>query len=471
MNNINFSNIDLILIFGYLSAVLLLGFLAGRKKPEDDEAFLLAGRKLTLSGFVATLVVTWYGGILGIGEYSYQYGISTVVVFGIPFYIFSMIFGTFLAGKIREAGSITIPDRLYENFGRNTGIFGSVLIFIISSPAPYVLMVAIILQLIFGWSFIFAIIVGALLSALYVYLGGFNAVVITDKLQFLLMFGGFVLLLFFAVSEHGGLGLLFSSLPEDYLTWHGGNSFGYVFVWFFIALWTMIDPAFHQRCAAAKNPATAKKGIFISIGFWFLFDIMTITSGLYARMLLPGIDPVQAYPLLAEMILPPIAKGLFFIGILSVIMSTVDSLTLISGATIGRDLIWRLKNNLTESSTYYSKVGIFITLLSAIFIAYLIPSVIGIWYTFGSVLIPALLLPVMSTYFPRYRLNGEHTFIIMVTGFVLSLLQLTAGYMLGSLTEPMYPFSIEPIFPGLLATFLLFFLFNLKNNGEPSRSS
>ena len=471
MNNITFSGIDLFLIFSYLLVVLLLGFRAGRKRPNETEAFLLAGRQLTLPGFVATLVVTWYGGILGIGEYSYQYGISTLLVFGIPYYIFAMIFGAILAGKIREAKSITIPDRLYEHFGRNSGIFGSILIFIISSPAPYVLMVAIILQLIFGWSFGFAIIVGALFSALYVYSGGFNAVVLTDKLQFLLMFGGFMLLVFFAVSEHGGIGLLLSSLPEEHLTWHGGNSFGYIFVWFFIALWTMIDPVFHQRCSAAKSPATARKGIFISIGFWFFFDIMTITSGLYARMLLPGIDPVQAYPLLAEMILPPIAKGLFFIGILSVIMSTVDSLTLISGATIGRDLIWRLKNNVTDNTAYYSKIGIFITLLSAILIAYLIPSVIGIWYTLGSVLIPALLLPVMSTYFPRYQLDGKQTFVIMVTGFVLSLLQLTAGYMLGSLAEPVYPLTIEPIFPGLFATFLLFFLFNFKNNREPSLSS
>jgi len=471
LNKLNFSSIDLFLIFAYLFTILFLGFRAGRRKPKKAEEFLLAGRQLTLTGFVATLVVTWYGGILGIGEYSYQYGISTFLVFGIPFYLFAVVFGALLAGKIREANSLTIPDRLYEQFGRNSGILGSILIFIISSPAPYVLMVAVILQLIFGWSLVVAIIIGAVFSALYVYLGGFKAVVLTDKLQFLFMFGGFVLLLFFAVSEHGGIGPLFSSLPEEHLTWHGGNSFGYIFVWFFIALWTMIDPAFHQRCAAAKNPAIAKKGIFISVAFWFLFDILTITSGLYARMLLPGIDPVQAYPLLAEALLPPVAKGLFFIGILSVIMSTVDSLTLISGATIGRDLIWRNRKNLTDNTTYYSKIGIFITLLLAILIAYLIPTVIGIWYTLGSVLIPSLLLPVMSTYFPRYRLNGRHTFIIMVTGFLLSFLQLTIGYMLGTIAEPEYLLGVEPIFPGLIVSFFLFLFFNLKNNREPSRSS
>ena len=136
MNNITFTGIDLILIFAYFLAILFLGFRAGRKKPSEAETYLLAGRQLTLTGFVATLVVSWYGGILGIGEYSYQYGISTLLVFGLPYYIFAMIFGALLAGKIREANSITIPDRLYEHFGRKSGIFGSVLIFIISSPAP-----------------------------------------------------------------------------------------------------------------------------------------------------------------------------------------------------------------------------------------------------------------------------------------------------------------------------------------------
>ena len=116
MNNITFSGIDLFLIFSYLLVVLLLGFRAGRKRPNETEAFLLAGRQLTLPGFVATLVVTWYGGILGIGEYSYQYGISTLLVFGIPYYIFAMIFGAILAGNIREANSITIPDRITKKF-------------------------------------------------------------------------------------------------------------------------------------------------------------------------------------------------------------------------------------------------------------------------------------------------------------------------------------------------------------------
>ena len=171
MNKITFSIIDLILIFLYFSTVLFLGFRAGRKKNNDPENFLLAGRRLTVPGFVATIVVTFYGGILGVGEFSYQHGLSTWIVFGVPYYIFSALFAVFLAAKIRKGDSLTMPDRLYESFGKTTGIFGSMLIFIISSPAPYVLMLGILLQLIFGWSFGLSIVMGALLSAVYIYSG------------------------------------------------------------------------------------------------------------------------------------------------------------------------------------------------------------------------------------------------------------------------------------------------------------
>ena len=186
---------------------------------------------------------------------------------------------------------------------------------------------------------------------------------------------------------------------------------------------------------------------------------MTVTAGLYARALLPGINPLQAYPLLAEALLPPVAKGLFFIGMLATIMSTVDSLTLISGATIGRDLIWRLRKDRTDDSALNSKIGIIITLIIAILISYLIPSVIGIWYSFGSVLIPALLIPVVSTYFPRYRLQGNHTLWLMLSAFTISSVLLIIGYYNGSQLEPIYLFGVEPIFPGLVVSFMLFFIF------------
>jgi len=457
LNSITFSTIDLFLIAAYFGLVIFLGIRAGKKKNDTAESYFLAGRRLTIPGFVATLVATWYGGILGIGEFSYQNGLSTWLVLGLPYYIFAAIFAVFLSKRIREGESLTVPEMLYEKFGKASGLFGGLLIFIISSPAAYVLMLGVLLNLLFGWSLGISILIGAIFSMVYVYSGGFHAIVATDKLQFVFMFVGFGLLLPFAVNEYGGLEFLTSTLPAEHLTLNGGKPFSYIIVWFFIALWTMVDPSFFQRCAAAKSPSIARKGIFISIAFWFLFDLMTVSAGLYARAVLPDIEPLQAYPLLAEELLPPFIKGIFFIGLLSTIMSTIDSLALISGVTIGRDIIGKIRKNVSQNmDTIDSKTGVLVTFIIALIIAYFLPSVVGIWYTFGSLFIPALLIPVVSSYFSRLRLNGQSTFWLMLLPFAVSATQLTLGYLNGTQAEPLYPFGIEPIFPGLSLSSILY---------------
>ena len=60
----------------------------------------------------------------------------------------------------------------------------------------------------------------------------------------------------------------------------------FILVWFFIALWTLVDPAFHQRATSAASPEIGKKGILASILFWFLFDMLSIGTAMYALALL-----------------------------------------------------------------------------------------------------------------------------------------------------------------------------------------
>lgn len=109
--------VDAALIILYFGAVVYIGMRAAKKEKSSTDEFLLAGRMLTLPMFVATLVSTWYGGILGVGEFSYRYGISNWIVFGVPYYIFALVFALFLAKKVRATNLTTIPDQL-EEIGR-----------------------------------------------------------------------------------------------------------------------------------------------------------------------------------------------------------------------------------------------------------------------------------------------------------------------------------------------------------------
>jgi SSS family solute:Na+ symporter len=116
---VSFATADYLVLLLYALVVILVGIVASRKQASATD-FLLAGRSLTLPLFIMTLVSTWYGGILGVGEFSYLYGISNWVVQGVPYYIFAFLFAWLLAGKIRSTNLVTIPDRLHQVYDRKT---------------------------------------------------------------------------------------------------------------------------------------------------------------------------------------------------------------------------------------------------------------------------------------------------------------------------------------------------------------
>ena len=94
------------------------------------------GRRLSLPGFVASLVATWYGGILGLGENTYLYGIQTWFILAMPYYVFGLIFAFFIAEKISLEKFISIPDHFHNYYGHTAGIISALLILVIASPAP-----------------------------------------------------------------------------------------------------------------------------------------------------------------------------------------------------------------------------------------------------------------------------------------------------------------------------------------------
>ena len=464
MKTIQLSIWDSISIAGYLILLIYIGYRAYRRTDTTDQRdFLLGNRSLSLPAFVATLVTTWYGGILGIGEFSYSYGISAWVVFGLPYYVFAALFAVLIAGKVRKADQFTIADIFYIRHNRSVGILGSIFLLFMTTPAPYILMVALLLQIIFGWSFLLSLIVGTLISTIYVYFGGFRSVVQTDKFQFILIYGSFILILFFLLKTYGGFSFLQQRLPNFHFSWHGGNTLQYIIVWFFLASWTFIDPGFHQRCAAAKEISIAKMGILISILFWFVFDFLTVTTGLYAAATLKGINPMLSYPLLADHMLPPFLKGLFLIGLLAVIMSTIDSFSLLSAITFGRDLVWRIKNSDENRVSLYTRIGLILTSILSIILCISFPSVIKLWYVIGSLFIPPMLLPLLSAYFPKIKISPKLVLIIMIASFMVSLFSFIWGQWHINDGVPVYLFNLEPFFPGLLVSIALYLIFTFLN--------
>lgn len=428
---INFSLNDYLVIIFYAVFLLIIGFWSQRKSENSKIDFLLAGRNLSLPLFVMVTVATWYGGILGVGEFTYRYGINSWITQGLPYYVFAILFAFLFSKKIRSTNLTTIPERIEQIYGRKLSLILSFFIFMIVSPAPYALMTGVVFKVFFDLPLWLGIILGMFLSSIYLFFAGYRSDIYTDVYQFILMFLGFGILLSFSLKNFGSFSYLTQNLSEEYLIPFKNISFGYFLVWFFIGLWTFVDPGFHQRSYAAKTEKVAFYGLLISVLFWLIFDFMTTSTGLFARTFLPNLEnPVYSYLIYADKILPSTLKGLFFAAILATIISTMNSYNFISAQTIGNDILKKIiKKNFNE--VLLVRVGLLITIILASILAILIPSVIDLWYTLGSIFIPGLLFPVIGSYYEEWRLSEKITFyqVVAVTSitfliFVLKIFDL-----------------------------------------------
>ena len=436
---------------------LFLVFVVARyfqPRVDDEGDYLLAGRSLTLPAFVASTVSSWYGGILGVGEYSYNYGLANWLVFGVPYYLYALVFALFLAGRARRSPALTIPDQLRARYGPAVALTGSIVVFVMTAPAAYMLALGVIISQLTGLPLLPALLAGTLFSLVEIYRGGMRGVIFTDKVQFVLMFLGFGLLLSTAMVKLGGLGWLAAQLPPGHLSATGGQGLQAVLVWYFIASATLVEPVFYQRCFAAKDEATARRGLLIAIGFWMLFDFLTTFCGLYARAALPelaaagGPGAEAAYPLLAQQLLPPVAQALFTVGMLATVMSTIDSYAFLAAITFGRDILWRLRGE-RGNATRYSRLGMLVTAVFSVGLALWRESIVGLWHDLGSIGTPALLFPLALSFRARTAAPGWILAAMLAGGGV------SLSWVIVEAVTGVYPLGIRPIFPGLVLSGLL----------------
>ena len=424
--------IDTIIVAGFLVACLALG--ARARREENPEGWILAGRTLTLPVFVATLVPTFYGGVLGIGEFTWSAGLSNWTVMALPYYVFAGLYAVFLAGRVRVTPGLTIPDHLESAYGRPTALMGALLIFILASPADELLMAGSLLGHLTGLPVALASLLAGALALALIWRGGLRSDAAANRLQFVVMFAGFALIIPFAWHSVGSPAAIAAKLPAGHMSWTGGLGPAKLIGWWLIAVWTIVDPSFHQRCSAAKSPDVARRGILISIAFWALFDLMTTTAGLYARAALPVMRyPTMAFPLLADAVLPPVARGLFFAGISASLFAALQGTALLAAACLGTNRI---------------RLGLIATMILSYILSRLVPSIVGLWYAVGSATIPGLLLPMLGVYAPGIRVPGRWALASSAAGSVVSLIWVAIARIKG---EP--PLGLEPMFPGLFLSF------------------
>lgn len=449
--------------------VLLLGFSA---KLRDNTALQLvaAGRRLTLPLFVATLVTTWYGGVLGMGESFGWYGLSTYTILAVPYWVFGIAFAFLMAKRVRQEEQISIPERMERCYGKTAGLISSVLVLLLATPASYILMLGILIHLIFpGVPLVTAIALGGIGGTLFLYKGGLLADARSNLIAFLMMYAAFAVILVTAIVKFGSPAEMIAKLPESHRAWDGGQGLLWVLSWLLFGSWTFVDPGFHQRVAAADSDNIARKGVLVSVFFWIIFDSLTTMTALYAYSVMPPPEDAKLlFPLFGDMLLPNGVKGIFFAGMFGAILSATAGYTFVSASTLGRDFVQRIRPSIAERQVaVYVRIGIAAATLIGIVLAVTVQSVVDLWWTVAGVIIPGLFIPVVAAYAKRGRLDGRVAVACMAGGsigaFLWQYLTYSPWYQTANrsewwngLSSSGNPASLAtPIIAGLVAAFVI----------------
>jgi SSS family solute:Na+ symporter len=396
---LNLVAIDWVIIAVFVVALFYLA-LSAKLRNSTVLQYLVAGRALTLPIFVATLVSTWYGGVLGIGESVSFFGLGTLVLMGVPFYVFGLLYAIFLAKKVRQDSQLSIPERIHSQFGKSAGVLAAILIFLLAVPAAHVLMLGTMISLLTNLPLVTCILVAAVVGVVLLFRGGLVSDARISLLAFISMYLGFLIIVIFCLVRYP-IVETWSTLDNSSLfTWDGGMGVPFVISFFFLGAWTMVDPAFHQRAASAINPKTAQRGIFISVGFWMLFDVLMVTTGMYALSTMA--EPpagLNLFPVFGAEVLPPGLRAVFLCGLIGVVVSAMVGYTLVSGSTVGREIIARLKGNeADEGGTFWVRTGLIVAIVISVLLAINIQSVVALWYAWAGISVGALFFPVLLAY-------------------------------------------------------------------------
>ncbi|HKK08946.1 MAG TPA: hypothetical protein VKA44_08685, partial [Gemmatimonadota bacterium] len=96
------------------------------------------------------------------------------------------------------------------------------------------------------------------------------------------------------------------------------------------------------RFYSMRDERTVRRAILVCIGFQAVIGSCILAVGLLTRVLFPDLaSGDQATAVMAFEVLPPVVGSLLLVAMLSAIMSTVNSILLVTGAGVAHDLYGR----------------------------------------------------------------------------------------------------------------------------------
>lgn len=334
----------------YLAMVLGVS-IWGFRQSKTEEDFLVAGRTIGpwVGGAVLAATQISAGTFVGTLGRHYQTGVSWGWAwFGV--WAGWTVSAYFVAPKLRRFGALTVADYVGTRFASEKArTIAAALIIICYSILLTAQFQAIgeIAAAVFGVAPQTAMAMLLASTGFYTALGGVRASSYIEFVQTLIM----VLALVFAVpvvlSHTGGITAL-----GEYVGSIEPRVTGWWFTWQEIlatslafGLGIAAAPYEMTRYYSMRDVATVRYAIGISMGLQVCIATCVMLLGIGMRGMFPYLPSAdQASSIMASTVMSPLLGALFLIAMLSAIMSTVNSILLVTGGAFAHDLYKRLIN-------------------------------------------------------------------------------------------------------------------------------
>ena len=338
-----------------------------RRTASDVQGFVLGGRNVGSWLTAFAFGTSYFSAVIFVGyagQFGWKYGLSATWI-GLG----NALIGSLLAWRIlgrrtrlmtQHLQSATMPDFFGKRFFSNPlKVAASVIVFIFLIPYTASLYNGLsrLFSMAFDVDYVWCVLGMAILTGIYVLVGGYMATAVNDFIQGMIMLVGICAVIASVLSGNGGFSAAvenLSQIPSEsapalngaFVSFLGPQPIYLLGVVMLTSLGTWGLPQMVGKFYAIRNEAAIRKGTFISTFFAIIVAGGCYFLGGFGRLYSQAIEYTAAGTPVYDSIvpsmlatLPDLMIGVVIILVLSASMSTLSSLVLTSGSTLTLDII------------------------------------------------------------------------------------------------------------------------------------
>ncbi|HXE81670.1 MAG TPA: sodium:solute symporter family protein [Vicinamibacterales bacterium] len=390
-------------VIAYLAFLLVISLYRSTTVRTGDD-FLVAGRTLTASVLVFTLLATWIGSgsLFGGAGLGYRAGFPALWQSAGAWAGIALVY--FLAGRVRRIARYTMPDILQIRYGPAARVLGTIVMVI-----AYTTIAAYQFR---GGGRLLSLVAdvdpatGALITAafciVFTSLAGMLSIAYLDIANGLMMALGVGLAVAFLVGDAGGIGAGLAQLRPEQV-----QLFGELHWWrdalalFFPTMLLLLGEAnMYQKFFSARDEQAARRAVIGWILGTILIETLIVAVGVFGSVVVPGLDVPGSETIVMRVAVEhlPLVLGLMLTcGAAAIIVSTANSFLLAPASALMRDIYQPFVNPAATDRQVLLYTRLMVVLLGAAGLVALqfFPTILAmaIWaYTmYGAGVTPALL--------------------------------------------------------------------------------